>query len=354
MADPRLRRARRRTSALEWYLTMFTRSTRFIVGALFAAAATAAFAQPAGNDATAQAQLKASPFRIVAPFPPGGPIDVLARIFATGLQNEYGQNAVVENKPGAHGNIGIDIVKRAPNDGHTLLVVPAGNMTINPTLLKDLPYNVDADFVPIGMIATAPNVIAVNPSVPVKSIAELIAYSKANKGTVSYGSPGVGSGLHLAGELFKEASGADILHVPYKGTTQALNDALGGQIQVIFGSLPTLMPHIKAGKLRALAVTDANRTSLMPELPTLGESGVKGVQVTSWYGLFAPKGTSPAIAAQLARDITSIMNQPATLDTLTAQALTVSPLRLDDFRKAIRGETETWAKVIKARNITAE
>lgn len=331
---------------------MFTR--RLFVAAVVAALTTTAVHAQQADDAATVTALKSAPFRVVAPFPPGGPIDVLARIFATGLQNKYGQSAVVENKPGAAGNIGIDIVKRAAGDGHTLLVVPAGNMTINPTLLKDLPYNVEADFLPIGMIAKAPNVIAVNPSVPVKSIADLVAYSKANKGTVSYGSPGVGSGLHLAGELFKQASGADILHVPYKGTTQALNDVLGGQIQVIFANLPTLMPHIKSGKLRALAVTDATRTPLMPELPTLGETGIKGVEVTSWYGLFAPKSTPPAIAAQLARDVTAIMNEPATLDTLTAQALTVSPLRLNDFSQAIRVETATWAKVIKERNITAE
>ncbi|WP_420223221.1 Bug family tripartite tricarboxylate transporter substrate binding protein [Pigmentiphaga litoralis] len=331
---------------------MFTR--RLFIAAVAAALTTTAVHAQQADDASAVAALKSAPFRVVAPFPPGGPIDVLARIFATGLQNKYGQSAVVENKPGAAGNIGIDIVKRAAGDGHTLLVVPAGNMTINPTLLKDLPYNVEADFLPIGMIAKAPNVIAVNPSVPVKSIADLVAYSKANKGTVSYGSPGVGSGLHLAGELFKQASGADILHVPYKGTTQALNDVLGGQIQVIFANLPTLMPHIKSGKLRALAVTDATRTPLMPDLPTLGETGIKGVEVTSWYGLFAPKATPPAIAAQLARDVTAIMNEPATLDTLTAQALTVSPLRLNDFSQAMRVETATWAKVIKERNITAE
>lgn len=331
---------------------MFVRSTRLIVGALFAVAASATFAQT-GNDPAAQAALKSGPFRIVAPFPPGGPIDVLARIFASGMQAQYGQNAVVENKPGAHGNIGIDIVKRAAPDGRTLLVIPAGNMTINPTLLKDLPYNVDADFVPIGMIASAHNVLAVNPSVPANSVSELIALSKAKPGSISYGSPGVGSGLHLAGELFKEASGADIMHVPYKGTTQALNDALGGQIEVILGSLPTLMPHVKAGKLRALAVTDATRTPLLPEVPTLGEAGIKGVQVTSWYGLFAPKGTPAPIAAQLARDITTVMNQPATLETLKAQGLAVSPLRLEEFRTAIRVETETWAKVIKARGISA-
>lgn len=231
---------------------MFEFRTRLVAGALFAAVATASFAQaPAADDAAAKASLKHGQFRIIAPFPPGGPVDVLARLLGTGLQNEYGQSAVVDNRPGANGNIGIDAVKRATGDGHTLLVVPAGNMTINPTLMANLPYNVDKDFTAIAMMAKAPNVVAVFPSVPAKNIQELIALTKSKPGTMAYGSPGVGSGLHLAGELFKDATGADLLHVPYKGTTQALNDALGGQIQVIFGALPTLMPQIKSGKLRA-------------------------------------------------------------------------------------------------------
>ena len=333
---------------------MFEFSTRLVAGALFAAVATASFAQaPAADDAAAKASLKHGPFRIIAPFPPGGPVDVLARLLGTGLQNEYGQSAVVDNRPGANGNIGIDAVKRAAGDGHTLLVVPAGNMTINPTLMANLPYNVDKDFTAVAMMAKAPNVVAVFPSVPAKNIQELIALTKSKPGTMAYGSPGVGSGLHLAGELFKEATGADLLHVPYKGTTQALNDALGGQIQVIFGALPTLMPQIKSGKLRALALTGSERSPIMPEIPTLAEAGVKGVNVVSWYGLYVPSSTPANVSGQLARDVTKVLSEPATQETLKAQGLELSPLRLDAFRKFQADETATWEKVIKSHNITA-
>jgi tripartite-type tricarboxylate transporter receptor subunit TctC len=333
---------------------MSARSIRLIAGALFTVAAGASYAQaPAADNAAAQAALKASPFRIISPFPPGGPVDVLSRMFGSGLQKLYGQSAVVDNRPGANGNIGIDMVKRAPADGHTLLVVPAGNMTINPTLMKDLPYDTEKDFTAVGMLAKASNVIAVFPSVPAKSIKELVALTKAKPGTYAFGSPGVGSGLHLAGELFKDASGADLLHVPYKGTTQAMNDALGGQIQVIFGALPTLMPQIKAGKLHALAVTGATRSAVMPEIPTLADEGVKGVNVVSWYGLYVPKSTPANVSAQLARDIDTIFKDPANQASLKEQGLEFSTLRLDAFDKFQRDEAATWAKVIKAKNITA-
>ncbi|MBX6318817.1 tripartite tricarboxylate transporter substrate binding protein [Pigmentiphaga sp.] len=333
---------------------MFKPSLRLVAGALLATVATASFAQaPAADDAAAQAALKQGQFRIVAPFPPGGPVDVLSRLLATGLQHLYGQSAVVENRPGANGNIGIELVKRAAGDGHTMLVVPAGNMTINPTLMPNLPYNVEKDFISVAMLAKAPNAIAVFPSVPARNIQELIALTKAKPGTMAYGSPGVGSGLHLAGELFKDATGADLLHVPYKGTTQALNDTLGGQIQVIFGAVPTLMPQIKAGKLRALALTGADRSSVLPEVPTLAQAGVEGVNVVSWYGLYLPSSTPANIAGQLARDVTKILGDPATLETLKAQGLDPSPLRLEAFRKFQADETKTWEKVIKARGITA-
>jgi tripartite-type tricarboxylate transporter receptor subunit TctC len=334
---------------------MSTLRTRLLVGSLFLSTTAAAFAQaPAADNAAAKAALKTEAFRIVAPFPPGGPIDVLSRVLGAGLQAEYGQTAVVDNRPGANGNIGIDLVKRAPGNGHTLLVVPAGNMTINPTLMSNLPYDVQKDFTPIAMLAKAANVIAVFPSVPVKSIPELVAMSKAKPGTMAFASPGIGSGLHLAGELFKDASGADMLHIPYKGTTQAMNDAIGGQVQVIFGALPTLMPQIKAGKLRALAVTGAARSPIMPELPTLADEGVKGVDVVSWYGLFVPSSTPANVSGQLARDVTAILNQQSTRDTLTAQGLELSPLRLQAFDKAIQVEAATWAKVIKEHNIHAD
>ena len=231
------------------------RTTSLLATTALLWAALLPFAPAAHAQSDGEKALAAQPFTIVAPFPPGGPIDSLARILANGLSERYKQTAVVDNRTGANGNIGIDLVKRAAPTGHTLLVVPAGNLTINPTLMPKLGYSVDGDFAPVASLAKAANVLAVHPAVPAKNVAELVALSKAKPGTLSYASPGVGSGLHLAGELFKQHSGADLLHVAYKGTTPGLNDVLGGTVPVIFGNLPGLLPHIQAGKLRPLAVS---------------------------------------------------------------------------------------------------
>lgn len=327
--------------------------------ATIATLATAALLAPAAR-AQAQAlspaeqQLAAASFRIVAPFPPGGPVDTLSRILAVGLQQKYKQSAVVDNRTGANGNLGIDQVKNAAADGHTLLVIPAGNLTINPTLMPKLGYKVEADFVPITSLATAPNVLAVNAAVPAKTVHELVALSKAKPNTLGYASPGIGSGLHLAGELFKQQSGADLLHVPYKGSAPALNDVLGGQVAAIFANVPAVLPHIQSGKLRALAVTGDKRAAALPNVPTLAEAGINGVTVTSWYGLLAPRGTPPAVVEQLARDAAQIMNRPATAADLQAQGLSVWLVAGAAFADAIRKESATWAQVIKARNIQPE
>lgn len=296
-------------------------------------------------------QLSSQPFVIVAPFPPGGPIDTLARILSSGLVERYKQPAVVDNRTGANGNIGIDLVKRAAPTGHTLLVVPAGNLTINPTLMPNLGYSVEADFAPVASLAKAPNVLAVNPSVQAKNLAQLVALSKAKPDMLSYASPGVGSGLHLAGELFKQQSGADILHIAYKGTAPGLNDVLGGTVPMIIGNLPALLPHIQSGKLRALAVTDPTRASALPDVPTLAEAGVPGVAVTSWYGVMAPKQTPAPVLAQLARDITQIFNAPATKAQLEKQGMYVWITTGSAFGEVIRKEAATWAPIIKSRKI---
>jgi tripartite-type tricarboxylate transporter receptor subunit TctC len=317
-------------------------------------AAAVAFALPAVQAQDAGAQLAGKPFTIVAPFPPGGPVDILARILATGLSQEYKQPAVVDNKPGAGGNIGIDQVKRAAPDGHTLLVVPAGNLTINPTLMPKLDYSVDADFAPVSMLARASNVIAVNPAVPANSIAELVALSKAKPGTISYASPGVGSGLHLAGELLRQQTGADILHVAYKGSGPGLNDAVGGTVPMIIGNLPVLLPHIQSGRLRALAVTDASRDAALPRVPTLAEAGVQGIAVSSWYGVLVPKNTPPAVVERLAKDVARIMGTPANQASLEQQGLHAWLVPTTAFGDLIRKEAATWAPIIRARKIEAQ
>ncbi len=302
-------------------------------------------------------------FRIVAPFPPGGPVDSLARLLAAGLTERYKQSAVVENLAGAAGNIGIEKVKRAKPDGHTLLVVPAGNLTINPTLMPNFPFNIERDFVPVTMLARAPNVLVANPSLNIKTVKELIALAKlrsagstgsAKPGSLAYASPGVGSGLHLAGELFKQQADVDLLHVPYKGTGPALNDVLGGQVPLMFSNLPGVLAQITAGKLVALGVTETARSASAPDIPTLAEQGVAGVLVTSWYGLLAPGGTPAAVVEQLARDAADILAVPAVREQLKAQGLTEVLMKPTDFAAHIRTETAQWARIIKSRNIVAE
>jgi tripartite-type tricarboxylate transporter receptor subunit TctC len=300
------------------------------------------------------AALATKPFSIVAPFPPGGPVDTLARMLADGLAAQYKQAAIVENKPGAAGNIGIDQVKRSAPDGHTLLVIPAGNLTINPTLMPAAKLDILGDFAPVSSLARAANVVAVNPAVPARNIAELVALAKGKPDSVSYASPGVGSQLHLAGELLGQQAGVDFLHVAYKGSGPGLNDVLGGTVPMIIGNLPVLLPHIQAGKLRPLAVTDATRDPAIPNVPTLAEAGVPGIAVTSWYGVLAPRGTPPAVVEQLAKDIARILSTPANQARLEQQGLHSWLVSTTAFGDLIRKETATWAPIIRTRKIEAQ
>ncbi len=293
-------------------------------------------------------------YRIVSPFPAGGPVDGLARILATGLSEKYKQTAIVENLVGAAGNIGMDKVKRAAPDGRTLLVIPAGNLTINPTLMANFPFKIAEDFVPVTMLAKAPNVLVANAAVPVSNAKELIALAKAKPGTLSFASPGVGSGLHLAGELFNAQAGTDLLHIPYKGTPPAINDLLGGAVPLMFSNLPTVLAHIQSGKLKAIGITDTARADSAPNIPTLAEQGVSGVVVTSWYALLAPRGTPPAVALQLSKDAAEILNRPLIREQLKAQALTVWTMQPDELRAHMTAETASWARIIKTKNIKTE
>jgi tripartite-type tricarboxylate transporter receptor subunit TctC len=305
--------------------------------------------------ATAAAQpFPSKPVRIVAPFPPGGPIDVLARLVGERFHQRSGQPVTVENRPGGAGNIGIQAVAQAAPDGYTWLFIPQGNITINTTLMRDLPFSWERDFAPVTLIAYAPNLLAVNPSVPAKTLKELIDYAKANPGKLTYGSPGIGSSLHLIGELMKREAGIEISHVPYKGTTQAMQDLLGGQISMMFGSLPTLMPQVKSGKLRALAVTTAKRSPAAPELPTLVESGLKSLDVPSWYGALVPAKTPREIVQKIQAEIAAIVSADETRKTLEAQGLYPVANPPEEFAAQIKRETAVWARVIREGNIKAE
>ena len=292
--------------------------------------------------------------KFIVPFPAGGVLDVLTRSVAEPLQAGSGHTIVVENVPGAAGNLGIQQVARAAGDGATVLFVPQGNITINATLLPNAPFNWERDFKPVTLLAYAPNVLVVHPSVPAKTVAELIAYAKANPGKLAYASPGNGSSLHLIGELVKREAKIDLLHVPYKGTTQALQDLIGGQVQLMFGAVPTLLPAIKAGQVRALAVTTAKRADTLPDLPTLAEAGVKGIDVPSWYGVMVPASTPPALIERMHASMAAAIARPAVRDKLAAQGLTAVGSAPAPFAAQIKRETATWAGVIRDANIKAD
>ena len=292
--------------------------------------------------------------RFVVPFPAGGVLDVLTRTVAEALQGSSGKTIVVENLPGAAGNIGIDKVARAAADGATVLFVPQGNITINATLLPNSPFKWERDFAPVTLLAYAHNVWVVHPSVAARNAAEFIALAKAQPGKLNYASPGNGSSLHMIGELLAHEAKLDIMHVPYKGTTPALQDLIGGQVQAMFGALPTLLPAIKAGQVRALAVTTAKRADQLPDVPTLAEAGIKGIDVPSWYGVMLPAATPPALVARVQTALSAAIAQPAVRDRLLAQGLIPVANSPADFAAQIQRETATWAAIIRERKIRAD
>jgi len=232
------------------------------------------------------------PVRLVVPFPPAGTTDIIARAAAQKLSEAWGQQVVVDNRPGAAGNIGSELVSKAAPDGYTLEMGTVGTHAINPSLYAKMPYDHVRDFVPIVLVAGVPNVLVVNPSLPVNSVQELIAYAKANPGKINFASSGSGTSIHLSGEMFRTITGVDITHVPYKGSAPALTDLMGGQVQIMFDNLPSSLAFIKAGKLKALAVTSATRATALPDVPTMVEAGVPGFEASSWFGMLAPAGTS--------------------------------------------------------------
>jgi tripartite-type tricarboxylate transporter receptor subunit TctC len=293
------------------------------------------------------------PLKFVAPFPPGGPVDTLARMIGQKLTEKSGQPVIVENRAGAAGNLGIEQVAKAPPDGTTFLHVPAGNITINATLLK-LNYDWERDFVPVTMIATAPNLLAVGAAVPANNFRELAALARAQPGKLSYASPGVGSGLHLSGALMVREGGLEITHVPYKGTTPAMNDVIGGSVTMLFGALPTLMPQVKAGKLKAIAVTSKARSRFAPDVPSLAEAGLTSIDINSWYAIMAPAKTDPQVVQALHLEVKRILELPEIKATLEAQGLTPVAMAPAELAAHIKRETAVWAKIIKDNNIKAE
>jgi len=312
-------------------------------------------ASPAlGQTSGAPADFPRKPLTLIAPFTPGGPIDILARTLAQGFQARSGQTAAVDNRAGGAGNIGIDLVRRATPDGTTMLVIPAGNLTINPTLLRGLTFEVERDFAPVSMMATTPNIILAGTQSGIRSVADLIAKAKANPGAITYGSPGVGSQLHLAMELLRSRAEIDIQHVPYRGTTQAVADLLNGQIQLLASNLPVALPLVRDNRAVPVALTTAARTPALPDVPTLAESGFPGMDVTSWYGLLVPRATPAPVVQAIAELTETVLRAPETAPVLAAQGMDVVCEPPAVFAERLKRETAMWAQVIRERGITAD
>ena len=300
-----------------------------------------------GVQAQAGAGYPSKPVRIVVGFSAGGTTDIVARLMAQELTEALGQSFVVDNKPGGGSNIATDLVRQAPADGYTLLFV-AVTSTINQTLYPNIKFDLMRDFEAVALGAKVPNILVVHPSVPAKTVPELIAWARANNDTASYASSGSGTSIHMAGEMFKVRTGLQTQHVPYKGSAPAMTDLIGGQVQFMFDNMPSAWPHVQSGKLRALAVTTKKRSPSAPDVPTMEESGVAPFDVTSWFGLLAPKGTPPEIVARLNKVMNDAFDKPNIQQSyakLGAMAEKNSP---QDFARFIDSEVKGWAPIVKA------
>ena len=298
--------------------------------------------------AAAQERYPSKPLRLVVPFAPGGSTDIFARLIADRLAAPLGQPVVVENRSGAAGNIGAEAVARAAPDGYTLLMATTGVMAINNAMYRNMTYDAAKDFEPVVFVASITTVLIVPPELPAASVAELIALAKREPGKLSFASSGAGSSTHMSAELFKSLSGTDILHIPYKGSGQALPDLMSGRVSMMFENMPGAVSHIKAGKVRALAVTGLRRSPAMPELPTIAESGVAGYESLSWSGIAVPAGTPRAVAERLNRDINAILASPEMRQKLAEQGADAIGGPPEAFAEHVRAEREKWSRLIRA------
>jgi len=292
------------------------------------------------------------PIRVVVPNPPGGPVDVVARLVAPKLGERLGQTMVIDNRAGADGVIGSDVVAKAAPDGYTLLLASSSH-AMHPAVYASMPFDTEAAFVPIALLVRAPLIMVVHPSVPAKTAAEFIAYAKTRPGKLDYGSAGNGGAVHLTTELFKVQTGLDIVHVPYKGGGPLVNDLAAGQIQLAFMPILGPLPLVRDGRLRGLAVTGAHRIAAAPDIPTLGET-LPGFESSSWYGLLAPAGTPPAIVARLQKELTAIGGSAETRKRFEAEGAEAAQMAGAEFGKFIAAETAKWARVVKDAGISAE
>jgi tripartite-type tricarboxylate transporter receptor subunit TctC len=294
------------------------------------------------------------PIRVIIPFPPGGAADALVRGIGQRFDERLGQPLVVDNRPGAGGNLGAELAAKASPDGYTLLLAPTSVYAIAASLYDTLPYDLLHDFAPIALVANNPHVLVVNPALPARTVGELIELAKARPGQLTVASQGIGTVSHLEGELFRTMAGIDWLHVPYKGSTPALADLLGGQVQVFFDSVVASRPHVLAGKLAALAVTPGRRTPVWPELPTIAEAGLPGYAADSWFGFLAPAATPKDIIALLNRTLVALLGEPALINRLSAQGLEPTASTPDALAEHLRSEIAKWTPIVKASGARPE
>jgi tripartite-type tricarboxylate transporter receptor subunit TctC len=303
--------------------------------------------------AHAQSYPAARPIRFIVPYVPGGGVDFVGRTVAQKLGETWNHPVVVENRPGGGTNIGSELVARSAPDGHTLLVGGVPN-TANMTLFRKPPYDVVKDFAPVCRLTTAPNLLVVHPSVPAKSVKELIALAKSRRGELTYASAGIGSSNHLSGELFRIMAGVEILHVPYKGGGAAVTDLLAGQVSMYFSTTPSSMPFVRAGRLRALGITSAQRSPIVPDVPTIAESGLPGYEQSAWHGLFAPAATPPAIVGKLNEELVRLLRLPEIKERLAAQGVDVVASTPAEFAAFIKQDVAKYAKLVKTAGIRVE
>ena len=308
----------------------------------------------AAQDATRAADYPTKPIRMMVGFAPGGGTDTTARIIAQPLSEALAQQIIVDNRAGAAGNIAADIASKSPADGYTILMGTIAALAINPSLYKSLPFDPIKDFEPVTLAVSSTNVLSVHPSVSAKNVRELIALAKSQPGKLTYGSSGVGGAGHLAGVLFDQLAGTTMVHVPYKGGAPAMIALISGEVQLVFATAETAVPQIKSGKIRALGVTMAKRTALLPDLPTIAEAGLPGYEANNWYGILLPAKTPRAIVERLHREIVKVLNTPAIKEQLFRQGLDASPSTPQEFGAYIKSEIAKWAKVVKASGAKAE